>query len=178
MLAGIPSTLAGGSAAVITKAFTPSSTSKAVTATAAPAPSERGHLVADQELPRVAESPGVAHAAGSRDGLTARTVSVDPGEQEGDQRRPRRVAPCQSMPTPSPVQKIPNDVSRKPTVYLNAFLGTLASCPTALGPESRSLSGAAARTLRKPRPKVITPRGAVGAPGRADFDLDESHCSR
>jgi hypothetical protein len=81
-------------------AFTPSSTSRAVTSTAAPARARGAVCRRPGTSTESSESPEVAHAA----------------------------------------KLIPNDVSRKPTMYSNAFSGTRASCPTALGPESRSRS--------------------------------------
>jgi hypothetical protein len=60
------------------------------------------------------ESPEVAHAAASRDGLAASTVSAEPASRKAITASSAVSLPGQSMPTPSPAQKIPNDVSRKP----------------------------------------------------------------
>src|SRR5262249_39288981 len=119
-------------------------------------------VVADHEVPPEAtEAPQVGHAI-ARSGFATRTVASEPRSRKAISASSAASSPGQCTPTPSPAQKMPNEVSRMPTANLSAFSGTRASGlrttrPAATTSATAATAAIAARPIRCcAAPKVRT----------------------
>src|SRR5262245_11796583 len=111
-------------------------------------------VVADEEAPpEESEAPQVAHAVTRSSGFAVRTMAADPSSRNTTIAGSDASPPGQSTPTPSPAQKMPNEVSMIPTANLSAFSGTRASGarttkPTATTTATAARAASAASQIR------------------------------